>query len=150
MDECNLTHDALSERVGKNRSTVTNYIRLLKLSPEIQQAIKDRKLSMGHARALAGMSNIDEQIYVFKSILNKGLSVRGTESLIQSLHTDKKKSANKQSSQQHPEIRKIESRLTDRLNARIKIQRNNKGKGKIVIPFEDDDRLNAILDILEA
>ena len=150
MDECNLTHDALSERVGKNRSTVTNYIRLLKLSPEIQQAIKDRELSMGHARALAGMSNIDEQIYVFKSILNKGLSVRGTESLIQSLHADKKKSTNKQSGQQHPEIRRIESRLTDRLNARIKIQRNKGGKGKIVIPFEDDDRLNAILDILDA
>lgn len=150
MDECNLTHDTLSERVGKNRSTVTNYIRLLKLSPEIQQAIKDRKLSMGHARALAGMSNIDEQIHVFKSILERGLSVRNTESLIQSLHSNKKKSAKKQVSDQHPEVRKIESRLTDRLNTQIKIQRNKSGKGKIVIPFEDDDRLNAIIDILDA
>ncbi|NBC03891.1 MAG: ParB/RepB/Spo0J family partition protein [Bacteroidetes bacterium] len=150
MDECSLTHDTLSERVGKNRSTVTNYIRLLKLSPEIQQAIKDRKLSMGHARALAGMSNIDEQIHVFKSILERGLSVRGTESLIQSLQSNKKKRAKKELSHQHPEVRKIESRLTDRLNTQIKIQRNKSGKGKIVIPFEDDDRLNAIIDILDA
>ncbi|SRR6056297_33346 len=148
MDECNLTHDALSERVGKNRSTVTNYIRLLKLSPEIQQAIKERKLSMGHARALAGMSNVDQQLFVFKSVLDKGLSVRATEKLIQSIHNDKKSSSTKRS-EVHPEIRKIQDRLTDRLSAPIKIQRNNKGKGKIVISFEDDDRLNEILDILD-
>lgn len=150
MDECDLTHDALSERVGKNRSTVTNYIRLLKLSPEIQQAIKNRKLSMGHARALAGMSNADQQLFVFKSVLERGLSVRATEKLIQTIHSQKNRSSSASSKpEMHPEIRKIQERLTDRLHAPIKIQRNNKGKGKIVISFEDDDRLNEILDILE-
>ena len=149
MDECNLTHDTLSERVGKNRSTVTNYIRLLKLSPEIQQAIKDRKISMGHARALAGMSNVDQQLYIFNSILEKALSVRATERLIRSLEKDDEQAPVTKRNTIHPEVRKIQNRLTDRFHAPIKIQRNNKGKGKIVIPFEDDDRFNDILELLE-
>ncbi len=150
MDECNLTHDTLSERVGKNRSTVTNYIRLLKLSPEIQQAIKDRKISMGHARALAGMSKADQQIFIFKSIIEKGLSVRATEQLIKSVQEKKNNPSSKSTQTVHPEIRKIQDRLTDRFHAPIKIQRDKKGKGKIVIAFEDDDRLNEILEILES
>ena len=149
MDECDLTHDTLSERVGKNRSTVTNYIRLLKLSPEIQQAIKDRKLSMGHARALAGMGQVDQQIFVFRSILEKGMSVRATEKLIQSIHAQKQKPRSSTKSEVHPEIRKIQDRLTDRFQAPIKIQRNTKGRGKIVISFDDDDGLNEILELLE-
>jgi ParB family chromosome partitioning protein len=150
MDECNLTHDTLSERVGKNRSTVTNYIRLLKLTPEIQQAIKDREISMGHARALAGMSNVDQQLYVFKSVLKDGLSVRATENLIKSVQKNKKSSTSKSSQSLHPEIRKIQDRLSDRFQAPIRIQRSAKGKGKIVINFENDDRFNEILDILDS
>jgi ParB family chromosome partitioning protein len=150
MDECDLTHSELSDRVGKNRSTVTNYIRLLKLSPEIQQAIKERVISMGHARALAGVDDFGRQLYVFRSIVRDSLSVRATEKLIQEL--DHNKSGKKAPTQSglSPEVKKIQERLTDRLNTRIQIQRNAKGKGKIVIPFEDDDRFNDILEILDA
>lgn len=150
MDECDLTHAELSERVGKNRSTVTNYIRLLKLSPEIQQAIKERVISMGHARALAGVEDFGRQLHVFRSIVRDGLSVRATEKMIQVLSQSKSEKKPANSSGITPEVKKIQERLTDRLNTRIQIQRNSKGKGKIVIPFEDDDRFNDILEILDA
>lgn len=150
MDECDLTHAELSERVGKNRSTVTNYIRLLKLSPEIQQAIKERVISMGHARALAGVEDFGRQLHVFRSIVRDSLSVRATEKMIQVLSQSKSEKKPANSSGITPEVKKIQERLTDRLNTRIQIQRNSKGKGKIVIPFEDDDRFNDILEILDA
>jgi len=150
MDECDLTHEMLSDRVGKNRSTVTNYIRLLKLPPEIQQSIKDRKLSMGHARSLAGMTDISAQLHVFHKVINEGLSVRATERLVKSLETSKSGSVKKTSaSGRTPEVIKIEDRLTDRFETRVKIERNAKGKGKIVIPFSDNDTFNELLDLLE-
>lgn len=151
MDECNLTHEMLSDRVGKNRSTVTNYIRLLKLPPEIQQAIKNRDLSMGHARALAGMTNISAQLVAFRRILDEGLSVRATEKLIRSLESSgaTKSQSTPSSNGRTPEVLKIEDRLSNHFDARVKIERNAKGKGKFVIPFDDDDSFNDILDLLE-
>ena len=89
MDECNLTHEALSDRVGKDRSTVTNYVRLLKLPAQIQSSIKDGAISMGHARALAGIDNIALQLKVYKDVIDQGLSVRALEQVIKSFNTSK-------------------------------------------------------------
>jgi ParB family chromosome partitioning protein len=151
MDECDLTHEMLSERIGKNRSTVTNYIRLLKLPPEIQQAIRDRKLSMGHARALAGIEDISAQLHVFRKIIDEQLSVRATEKLIKSLDRSSQRATQKVAETKGftPEVRKIQDRLTDRFQGKVDIKRNAKGKGKIVIPFENDERFNEILELLE-
>lgn len=151
MDECNLTHELLSDRVGKNRSTVTNYIRLLKLPPEIQQAIKNRKISMGHARALAGIENISVQLHVFRKVLDEKLSVRATEKLIKSFEkkdTSSKK-ADSNESGMTPHIKKIQDHLTDRFQGKVNIQRNASGKGKIIIPFESDERFNELLELLD-
>ena len=85
MSECSLKQDELGERVGKNRTTVTNYLRLLKLPPDIQIAVRDNKLSMGHARAIINVENADKQLYIFKKTLEEDLSVRKVEDLVRSL-----------------------------------------------------------------
>jgi len=148
IDECNITHEELSSRVGKNRSTITNYIRLLKLPPEVQKGLKEDKLSMGHARALLGVPRIDETLYVYTQILNKGLSVRATERLIRDLHTAKKKSIeNKQ--EVDPEIRRIEDRLAETLGATVQITSRNGMKGEIKIKFETPNHLEEILEVID-
>lgn len=151
MDECDLTHELLSDRIGKNRSTVTNYIRLLKLPPEIQQAIKERKISMGHARALAGVDDISTQLHTFRKVMADRLSVRATEKLIRSLEKGgySSKSSSSAGSGMTPEVRKIQDRLTDKFYGKVDIQRNASGKGKFIIPFENDERFNEILELLE-
>ena len=89
MSECNLKQDELGERVGKNRTTVTNYLRLLKLPPDIQIAVRDNQLSMGHARAIINVENADQQLYIFKRTLAEELSVRKVEDLVRSLAMEK-------------------------------------------------------------
>ena len=85
MSECNLKQDELGERVGKNRTTVTNYLRLLKLPPDIQIAVRDNKFSMGHARAIINVENAEQQLYIFKRTLSEDLSVRKVEELVRTL-----------------------------------------------------------------
>jgi len=148
MDECQLTHDALSERVGKNRSTVTNYIRLLKLSPTIQKAIKDKKISMGHARALVGVEDIMVQQEVFKRILEQELSVRATEALIRSYSKGGPAKARSASSLPNEYVH-IQDKLTQHLGTKVSMKANKKGKGQIIIHFADTKHLNNILDKLE-
>ena len=86
MDELELTQEQVAENMGKDRSTVTNYIRLLKLPPDIQVAVRNGEVSMGHARALVNVDTVDRQLYIFSEIKNKGLSVRQTESLVRNLY----------------------------------------------------------------
>ncbi len=86
MDELELTQEQVAENMGKDRSTVTNYIRLLKLPPDIQVAVRNGEVSMGHARALVNVDTVDKQLYIFNEIKNKGLSVRQTESLVRNLY----------------------------------------------------------------
>ena len=150
IDECNLQHDEMAQRVGKERSTISNYIRLLKLPPDIQNVLRTKELSMGHARALLALEDPAQQLHVFKQIKNEGLSVRNTEKIIRDI---KSKSGSKLKSAPnrilHPEVRKIKERLTDHLNSKIDISRSSKGKGKIIIYFDSDDQLNDIVDLIE-
>jgi len=152
IDECNLQHDELAKRVGKERSTVTNYTRLLKLPPTIQEGLKTKKLSMGHARALLSLESPTEQILFYKRISEDGLSVRNTEKLIRDFKNGNKNkdgSPSSKSADLHPEVRKIKDRLSHLLGSKVDINRNSKGKGKITIHFGSDDQFNDIIDTIE-
>ncbi len=147
MQECGLTHENLSERIGKRRSTVTNYLRLLKLPPEIQKAVKSNQISMGHARALAGIDDLALQLGAFKELISRDLSVRALERLVQSYQQPKRreKPAKKQ---KPPEVVHMENHLKKVFGSNVHINQDQKGKGKIEIHFNSTENLNYILDIL--
>lgn len=149
IDECAITHEELSNRIGKNRSTITNYIRLLKLPPEVQKGLKEEKLSMGHARALLSLENVDEILFVYSKILSKGLSVRATEHLIRDLHSSKK-SKSTGPPEIDPEIRRIQNRLSESLGATVLVTSRDGMKGEIKIKFESPNHLEEILDVIES
>ena len=148
IDECAITHEELSNRIGKNRSTITNYIRLLKLPPEVQKGLKEEKLSMGHARALLSLENVDEILYVYSRILNIGLSVRATEHLIRDLHSSKKPKSTAPA-EMDPEIHRIQERLSETLGATVQVTSRDGMKGEIKIKFESPNHLEEILDVIE-
>lgn len=150
IDECSLTQEELSERVGKNRTTVTNFMRLLKLPPEIQIALRDNKITMGHARALVGIDDIAEQLLVFKEILQKQLSVRDVETLARTSGGKKASTSSKSSGGNALsfEYSKIQNVLSNHFDANVQLQRKSNGSGKISIPFSDDQDLNRILELL--
>ena len=148
ISECDLKQEQLGDRVGKNRSTVTNYLRLLKLPPDIQVGLRDGLLSMGHARSLIVIDNIGLQLEVFQKILNEGLSVRKTESIVKGLMN--KKTKNKfETTTMTPEIEKVQRRLSSHFGTMIKIKSKNNAKGEISIPFASVNELNRILDLIE-
>jgi len=150
IDECNLQHDEMAKRVGKERSTISNYIRLLKLPPDIQSELRTKELSMGHARALLSLEDPSKQLHVFKMIRSEGLSVRNTEKIIREMKQGKKSGIKSAPNRiLHPEVRKIQDRLMHHLSSKVDITRSAKGKGKIVIQFESDDQLNDIVDLIE-
>ena len=149
IDECSLTQEMLSDRVGKNRSTVTNFLRLLKLQPQIQAAIRNETLSMGHARAIIGVDDVGKQLLMFREIIDKHLSVREAENLARELGnkssiTGKSKKGNENLSLEYKKIQEV---LSSHFRNRIRLQRTQKGNGKIVIPFENDEDLNRILEL---
>ncbi len=153
IDECTLTHETLSERVGKNRSTVTNYIRLLKLPPEIQNSIKSNTISMGHARALAGVDDLLKQIQAYKKTISESLSVRQLEAYLKenkpegsSIESDIIK---EKSIPVNAEINRISHELSDLFGVKIQIQRNPQGKGAINIPFKSDEEFNKIYELFK-
>lgn len=153
IDECNLTHEELSSRVGKNRSTITNYIRLLKLPPVIQAGVKKDQISMGHARALAGVENVSLQLTYFHRTVEDKLSVRALEQLIRGSDSSNKSnssSSNSSSSNSLPsEVVEIRDELSDQFGTKVEIKRDTKGKGQFVIKFNNDGDFNRILDILQ-
>lgn len=155
IDECNLKQDELSGRVGKNRTTVTNYLRLLKLPPMIQAAIRDQQISMGHARAMVSIENVDQQLYVFKEILTKDLSVRKVEELVRSMQTLKKEgkekipAGNNKYLTNNFEYQKIQDDLSSKFGNKVLIKADDKGRGSINIPFLSTDDLNRILEMLD-
>jgi ParB family transcriptional regulator, chromosome partitioning protein len=150
IDECSLTHENLGERLGKDRSTVTNYLRLLKLPPEIQKALRDKVLSMGHARAIISLPEVDKQLYVLKEINSKSLSVRKTEELVRLLSA---KSAPKKEAKKEDQLpasyKNVEHKLMDLLETKVKIKKTAADKGEIIIPFYSVADLNRLLDIME-
>jgi ParB family chromosome partitioning protein len=154
IDECEQTHEVVAERLGKDRSTVTNYLRLLKLPPEIQNALKIRNLTMGHARALIAITEVEKQLFAYKEIENKGLSVRKTEELVRMLTkgtlTPNSKSSNSTPDEALPAAhREIQKRLMDYLETRVRMKRSKQGKGEIIIPFYSDNDLNRLLALIE-
>lgn len=149
IDECSLTHETLSDRVGKNRSTVTNYLRLLKLPPEIQNAVKSNDISMGHARVLAGVQDIALQLQMFKKTITDQLSVRQLEDLSKaSSAPSAQKSAPKINDATSIELERIKKEISGLIGTKVDIARNNKGQGKIVISFANDKQFNDIYDLL--
>lgn len=149
MVECELTHESLSERVGKKRSTISNYVRLLKLPPQIQSSIKNNEISMGHARSLAGLDDVGLQLDIYKEVLNKSLSVRALENLIKSYSTEVKQSAPKKSKELPAEVKKIQDNLSTTLGTSVKIKRGETGNGEISIKFRSDREFNDILAVLD-
>lgn len=148
ISECDLTQEGLSERVGKKRATITNYLRLLKLPPEVQMAIRQEKISMGHARALLAFESEAKILAVFKKILEDQLSVRDVEGLGKS-QKETKKPGGKSPNILSFEHQKIKSELIDLFGTKVDIKRNPKGQGKIEIPFGSDDDLQNIIDKLD-
>jgi len=150
IDECSLTQEALSERVGKNRSTVTNFLRLLKLPPEIQAAIRDGSLSMGHARAITGVDDVSKQLMMFREIIDKELSVREAENIARVAGNNSPSSGKNKKNKEHLtfEFSKIQNILSGHFGTKIGLQRNQHGNGRIVIPFKNDEDLNRILELL--
>src|SRR5690606_17709214 len=127
IEECNLKQEELGERVSKNRSTVTNYLRLLKLPPVIQAAIRDSQLSMGHARALITIPEIDKQLYIFREIVKKGLSVRKTEELVRDLQQPTtKKASDKKSAPLSFQYQKVEDDLASKFSTRVRLKAPDK------------------------
>ncbi len=154
LDECKLTHEELSTRVSKQRSTVSNFLRLLKLPPQIQQAIRKEQISMGHAKSIAGLEDISAQLMVLGEVISKGLSVRETEKLVaryQNRQSGKPGSSTSGGgkSGRPAEIASIEQRLRALLGVKVDLQYDSKGTGQIRIPFKSDKELNYLLDILD-
>ena len=153
ISECNLKQEELGDRVGKNRSTITNYLRLLKLPPDIQIAVRDNKISMGHARAIINIENVDAQLNLYKKILKDDLSVRQVEAMVRQLlqaSTAKQtKSGDTRSLDSvHRELNNLQSKLSSHFGTKIQIKSDGK-KGDLTIPFYSIEDLNRILDILK-
>lgn len=145
IEECSITQEELSERVGKKRTTITNAIRLLKLPAEIQVALRDSTLSTGHARALIGIEDKESQLSIFRNIIARDLSVREVEEIVRKLnHPDTR--PQKDTAGHLPEkYRDARKEISARLQTALDIKRNNKGKGSIVIRFNSDKQLDDLL-----
>ena len=143
INEIKLTQDQLSERVGKKRSTIANYMRLLKLDPIIQTGIRDQFITMGHGRALVNISDSKLQIELYKKIVKKGLSVRGIESLVKNLRDTKTKSTNNYLS---PFINQAAEELKSILGTSVSVSSNKQGKGILKINFDSQEELQHILN----
>jgi len=148
IEECKLTQEMLSERIGKNRTTITNYLRLLKLPTEIQSAITEKKISMGHARALISIPSPDVQLSVFKKIIEKELSVRKVEEIVRNLGNEKEKAAPPQKNVLPEQVLLMKNKISKKLNSKIILKRNNNGEGSIVINFNSDEELERIFSIM--
>jgi ParB family transcriptional regulator, chromosome partitioning protein len=148
IDECNLSHDKLAERVAKNRSTVTNMLRLLKLPPAIKQSIKERKITTGHAKSLAGISDLGFQLALHLRIVRERLSVREVEEIVQN-HAESKTKVKKTTPSVSADIKPVVDNLNAFFGSKIQFKRKDNGSGQIVVNFKSDDDLNRILDLIE-
>ena len=148
MEELSHTQEQVAERMGKERSTVANYIRLLKLPPDIQVAVRSNELSMGHARALINVDTVDKQLYIFHEIKNKGLSVRQTEELVRKLYKSQGPVKDSSKTSLPAPFKKIEDNLASHFSTRVKLNHNKKNQGSIQIEYYSVSELNKILEQL--
>lgn len=147
MEELDHTQEQVAERMGKDRSTVTNYIRLLKLPPDIQVAVRSGEISMGHARALINVDTIDKQLYIFDEIKTNDLSVRQTENLVRALY--KEKESKKTTVPSLPEsYKKVQDKLASHFSTRVKLKHSKNGSGQIMFDYYSLEELNKLLDLM--
>ncbi|QES87223.1 ParB/RepB/Spo0J family partition protein [Rhizosphaericola mali] len=154
MDELSYTQEQVADRMGKERSTVTNYLRLLKLPPDIQLAVRNAVISMGHARSIIGLDEVEKQLFVFNEILKNKLSVRQTEDLVRKMTkiaeggaAAKKAAANK--NELSPAYKRIEDNLASHFSTKVKLAHNKSGHGSINIEYYSLEELNKLLDLLD-
>ncbi len=150
MEELDYTQEQVAERMGKDRSTVANFIRLLKLPPDIQLAVRSGDLSMGHARALINVDTIDKQLFIFKEIKEKGLSVRQTEALVRNLYRQGGAVKKSSKSQLPAAFQRIEDKLASHFSTRVKLRHSRNGSGQIIIDYYSQEELNKILGQMNA
>jgi ParB family chromosome partitioning protein len=144
-DELNYTQEEVAKSMGKERSTVSNYIRLLKLPPDIQLAVRQGKISFGHARALINIDTVDRQLMAFHQIIDKGLSVRQTEEWVKSQYKAKSAGTSKKSKELPTAYKKIEDAISSQFSTKAKLEHNSKGHGSITLPYYSLDGLNKLL-----
>ena len=147
IEECNITQEQLSEKVGKDRSTVTNFLRLLKLPPEVQVALRDGFISMSQARTIINIEDKTQQLVILKEIIDKDLSVRQVEELVRSLNNKNVKTKKHKDVLPEAVIQKVNS-LSKSLNTKIKVSRNSKGKGTLTINFKNDEEFERLISLI--
>ncbi len=155
IDSYGLTQEKLSERVGKKRATIANYLRLLKLPAEIQVGLKDKKIDMGHARALLPVEDPEVQLALYEQILAEGLSVRNVEEIVRGgvdaavLEQAKKGKPAQRKPKLPEEFNLLKDHLSNFFNTKVQLVCNDKGKGKITIPFASEDELEKLIGLLD-
>lgn len=154
IDECNLSHEALSQKVSKQRSTITNFLRLLKLPAEIQLGLRDDKISMGHAKALMGLEHKEAQMAVFHTIIEQDLSVRDTEELVRETAREEGKHNPRTTATVRKSLMKTDRSLSKKIqgifNKKAEVRIAPNGKGRIVIPFGSEEELKKFLGNMHA
>ncbi|MFP9099636.1 ParB/RepB/Spo0J family partition protein [Flavobacterium sp. RHBU_24] len=150
IDEIQLTQEQMSERVGKKRSTIANYLRLLKLDPIIQTGIRDGFITMGHGRAIINIDDLDAQADIYQKIVSRNLSVRETEALVKSYHEGQKPATAKTESGTAFTIQEdARKAITGFFGAKVDVKADAKGKGKITIPFHSEEDFNRIIKLIQ-
>ena len=151
IDNYGLTQEKLSERVGKKRTTIANYLRLLKLPAEIQVGLKDKRIDMGHARALIPVEDPEAQLALYEQIIQDGLSVRQFEEIVRSIsdgeQTRKKKTGTKEAPSEEFDL--LKEQLSNFFQTKVQLVCNKKGKGKITIPFASEEELEKLISLLD-
>jgi ParB family transcriptional regulator, chromosome partitioning protein len=148
VDEVNLTQEEIADRMHKERSTVTNFLRLLKLPPTIQQAVRENTISMGHAKCILGLQHIEQQLYAYNEIVKNKMSVRQAEALVQQLNKPTTTKTPKEKDNLPPAYKRMQDELASKFSTKVLLQRNKKGAGTIVLEFYNDNDLNRILEAI--
>jgi len=145
VDEFDLTHQQAADAVGRSRASVSNLLRLLELSDKVRPMLEARELEMGHARALLALSNAQQQVDAAREVVKKGLSVRATEALVRRLQSGGGSTSKPAPESGNADIRRLETEITDKLGAKVKIEHSAKGFGKLVVAYNNLDELDGIL-----
>lgn len=149
MDECQLTQESMSERVGKKRSTIANYLRLLKLPAEIQLGLREKQISMGHARAIINVEDPALQLMIFEQTIKHDFSVRKVEEVVRKLAEQPVAEEPKTPIPSSPGYEQLKNQISNFFKTNIQFSREENGKGKIIIPFRSDEELEKIINILD-
>jgi len=150
IDECKLTQEKLSNRLGKSRSSITNFLRLLKLPPELQIALRDDVISMGHARALITVKDEETQIKILKKVITQGLNVRQVEEIVREMNASGGKKTKSSSKSSLPDkYKQTPAELSLKFSSKVSLKRSNAGKGSLVISFNNDKDLDRILELMK-